>query len=666
MTVGYRAILRLHDSDDAVAIADEQVRSWFRTKVGGSGTLSTPDWDGPGHFQLGPDAFLDVTKVAYEADRSSRQTIRFLERNRAGSWEVTVTSLALPQAREHRQTIVVEAGLRGVSQEEAILKVAPPRVVANLLDRLEIHDGATRLTSTPRHIRRDGVEEVVAAIRDEDRTGSVVVAVAPGKGLDRAWSNIVTTLTKQSVGDSAVFVITDDAYVSFMGLIPDSHAVKRGRIRTFIPAVDFGSRADGIRHRVLGPATLTRSIYKEKVTGTLPWLHASGIRRRLLEAELPGDVARGLSIIGREESQRERALRVERAVAPSRGNALFDLDWDAVELEAPPERRSARLRKPAHSQAVPLPTRRRDQPELDAMVDPRVSEDPESSGEIIATRAMTRLLGKWLTKDGTKLELAAFEELDEKLTAATAGVVVAEQMLDEAATARAELEEELKLLRARNEDLDIIAGIEQQSGLELQRENTILRRRLIEANHAEATFVEAESETWAPPEDITELLSRLTAGPQQHPAFERVIFTGTDSKALEVQRRDPVGRYATAFWDFVHVLHDYAERRSNGSFTGNVHSYLTSDVHDGHRCSMQRHAGTESESVAKRWGQERVFPVPAEVAIDGAAMMLAHFKPTHENTFAPRMHYYDDTENTGKVYVGYIGAHLTNTKTSNS
>ena len=44
--------------------------------------------------------------------------------------------------------------------------------------------------------------------------------------------------------------------------------------------------------------------------------------------------------------------------------------------------------------------------------------------------------------------------------------------------------------------------------------------------------------------------------------------------------------------------------------------------------------------------------------------MEAHFRPTHQDTFAPRMHYYDDTAGTGKVYIGYIGKHLTNLQTS--
>ena len=44
--------------------------------------------------------------------------------------------------------------------------------------------------------------------------------------------------------------------------------------------------------------------------------------------------------------------------------------------------------------------------------------------------------------------------------------------------------------------------------------------------------------------------------------------------------------------------------------------------------------------------------------------MWAHFAPTHCDQNAPRMHYYPDTERTHKVYIGYIGRHLTNTKTN--
>ncbi|BBE21861.1 hypothetical protein MN0502_07440 [Arthrobacter sp. MN05-02] len=44
--------------------------------------------------------------------------------------------------------------------------------------------------------------------------------------------------------------------------------------------------------------------------------------------------------------------------------------------------------------------------------------------------------------------------------------------------------------------------------------------------------------------------------------------------------------------------------------------------------------------------------------------MLAHFKPTHPDTIALRMHICDDVHQSGKIYIGYIGRHLTNTRSN--
>jgi hypothetical protein len=43
--------------------------------------------------------------------------------------------------------------------------------------------------------------------------------------------------------------------------------------------------------------------------------------------------------------------------------------------------------------------------------------------------------------------------------------------------------------------------------------------------------------------------------------------------------------------------------------------------------------------------------------------MPAHFKVSTNDSFAPRMHYFDDTDRSGRIYIGYIGRHLTNTRT---
>ena len=94
--------------------------------------------------------------------------------------------------------------------------------------------------------------------------------------------------------------------------------------------------------------------------------------------------------------------------------------------------------------------------------------------------------------------------------------------------------------------------------------------------------------------------------------------------------------------------------------------YLMDETVDGFKCAPQRHAARESDSVLQNttWRAERVLRVPTDVEPDGAVLMEAHFKPTHRDMFAPRMHYLDDVSNTGKIYIGYIGRHLSNTKTS--
>ena len=60
----------------------------------------------------------------------------------------------------------------------------------------------------------------------------------------------------------------------------------------------------------------------------------------------------------------------------------------------------------------------------------------------------------------------------------------------------------------------------------------------------------------------------------------------------------------------------------------------------------------------------REFPVPAELAPDDTVFMGAHFKIARKGLISPRMHYYDDTGQSGKIYVGYIGKHLPNAHTN--
>ena len=52
-----------------------------------------------------------------------------------------------------------------------------------------------------------------------------------------------------------------------------------------------------------------------------------------------------------------------------------------------------------------------------------------------------------------------------------------------------------------------------------------------------------------------------------------------------------------------------------------------------------------------------------EVNACGKVFMGAHLRIGGGGT-APRLHYFDDCSGTGKIYIGYMGLHLRNTRTN--
>lgn len=77
-------------------------------------------------------------------------------------------------------------------------------------------------------------------------------------------------------------------------------------------------------------------------------------------------------------------------------------------------------------------------------------------------------------------------------------------------------------------------------------------------------------------------------------------------------------------------------------------------------------AMAESEFVMnnERMREERRFPVDRTVDAAGIMVMAAHIKIERIGPLAPRVYFYDDTGGqSGKVHIGYIGRHLTNTRT---
>lgn len=614
MAVGYRAVVRLGDAQNAIAVAESQLASWLREKKQ-KGTLTIADWDGEGEHELGSNAQLVVIHDQDRHDGSRRRLYRFRERNDSGLWTVSMSALDTPQARAFQQTLVVDVDVDAQDTDEAIRRVDPPRLIRAILEAHQASDGGTPLTGEPQVMRGAEASIVRAAILDKTRTVSVIVAPLPWIDGEDDWRAAIRSLTVESVGVAATFVVDEAGCALLSEALPPSHAVQKGVIRTFAPQVDLTSPEDGLRHRKLYPATFMKHLSRTKVATDLAKRHAYSTRLRFIERDLPNDVRRGLDILSRAEASARRARDVERRVI------------DCRETLTPPG-------------AVDL---------IDEAVAP---------AQVPLTR-LKHMVARWLGPDRALTD-ETFDELSRLLETKAAEASQWEEEFDKTAEDNSRLESQLRELKSKVDDLSIDIADAEDRLRSRDHELSILRQRLVEHGQPQLTHVEADSEEdWTEPDDIMSLLDRITPGDETHRAFCRVEFTGDARVAQEVDVREPGPRYAHAFWDYIHVLYDYAEGRAEGRVPGGVHLYLTSDEISGHKCAPQRHASSESETTLNRWGNERIFPVPREVDPSEEILMAAHFKPTWRDTFAPRMHYYDDTSNTGKIYIGYIGRHLT-------
>ena len=145
-----------------------------------------------------------------------------------------------------------------------------------------------------------------------------------------------------------------------------------------------------------------------------------------------------------------------------------------------------------------------------------------------------------------------------------------------------------------------------------------------------------------------------------------MVFSGADGPTLDLEENnDPVGRLAGIAWQYVRTLYEYARLKHDGAFSGSVFKYLQGGQDDdGYRYGPGGYAPVESETVRNTppMRQERVFSVPSEVDASGTCFMEEHFRLETRDSTAPRMYFLDATASTGMIYIGYIGKHLTNTR----
>ncbi|MFD4661345.1 hypothetical protein ACFWP2_37690 [Kitasatospora sp. NPDC058444] len=161
------------------------------------------------------------------------------------------------------------------------------------------------------------------------------------------------------------------------------------------------------------------------------------------------------------------------------------------------------------------------------------------------------------------------------------------------------------------------------------------------------------------PETFSELIARLGE-------FPLVTFTGDQKVALALDDLQCVGAgWARLAWEGLTALQEYAEAAVRGAAGGDFKQWCERTPEGCHRFPPRKAVRGESRTVFShtKWKRERMLPVPECVDSSRRAFMGAHLRIGGGRT-APRLHYLDDCSGSGRIYVGYIGLHLTNTRTN--
>jgi hypothetical protein len=197
---------------------------------------------------------------------------------------------------------------------------------------------------------------------------------------------------------------------------------------------------------------------------------------------------------------------------------------------------------------------------------------------------------------------------------------------------------------------------------ELRRENESLRRniRLLHAPSAPTEDEFDEPHLLEAPSTIQEAVTLA----QTH--LDHLVVPPESLVDIENLDSSPkYGAWASATWQALVALHDYAETKTTGERPAGFRIWCQETS-----CwPASKVAMSESDTVQNnpRLRDQRLFPVSTDVDAQGRIHMFAHLKvQAGGGTLIPRIYFHDDTDGvTRKMHVGFIGPHsqVQNTRT---
>lgn len=483
-----------------------------------------------------------------------------------------------------------------------------PNLARYLMQALPLGDSRIEFSDQPQTFGEGDIDRLVEVLQDEHRHGLVFVAGSSNETIPfGAFAAQVGKWAKQVAGLAQVIVLDPSATAAFESRVGKSFATPAWTIRTYQPDVRFGERFDSRRHRILGTSRLASQ--------------RDGAITRLL-----GDIARAQAATRPMDAS---VLRVRRRLLRLENSRLVE----AVS--------SLEVAQPEPGPEVPAKA----MPDL-----PMVASGADS--QIALVRSILRV--KEITEESLSALAQRLFRSDHDARALTA----LRDRLDGLQSAVEETEDEKRALSDALSEAQLEVEIARLDVDDRDARIRWLESRLKSDGDHEAVYLDVPEEFRSSrPLSFAELLDRISECPN-------VEFTGDAAEVEKLNQVDTNDAALRTAWDAVLAMQDYARARSEGACDKGLSHYLANTPAGYATIAPGKFAESETGATMRAHGDERRFAVPTSVDPSGEATMRAHFKLAKIGMTSPRMHILDGHPDEPTIYVGYIGPHLTNTKTN--
>lgn len=282
----------------------------------------------------------------------------------------------------------------------------------------------------------------------------------------------------------------------------------------------------------------------------------------------------------------------------------------------------------------------------------RAMTQPSSRNDTLTVEARTLEL-----EEEVRTLTGLLEEADNELQQATSTSKLAEETASS-------LEEQASLAasqwKAEMEDhLHTMAEMERAhaENIELRRQVARLQAHQPHPHTSTSPSVGADLLVSGPPSTFEELWARLDA-------FPHLCITAERTLALDLDEHEQARVWAGKAWHALKALDSYGRLAGEGEVKGGFFQHCSHPSPGAVIYPIKQLAMGETMKTREMWGEERWFPAPAALAPSKRMEMTAHLKLSSKGSISPRIYFLDDVKGiTSTVVVGYIGPHLTNSKT---